>query len=82
MSAPTDDTLSSLRAATVGFDFLFSDDLKRAREVFAQEDSPFHQLGLGVCAFLEAALGMEVRAPLARPPPRCAACVRARRVRA
>ncbi|OSX65485.1 hypothetical protein POSPLADRAFT_1134175, partial [Postia placenta MAD-698-R-SB12] len=49
----------SLSAATEGFDYLFSNELQNARETFAAADSPFHQLGLGVCAFLEAALGME-----------------------
>ncbi|KZT09584.1 uncharacterized protein LAESUDRAFT_741851 [Laetiporus sulphureus 93-53] len=54
-----EDTHMHLRSATEGFDYLFSNDLAKARETFAEADSPFHQLGLGVCAFLEAALGME-----------------------
>ena len=53
-------TVTELRAATAGFDYLFANDLDKAREAFAQGDSPFHALGHGVCAFLEAALGMEV----------------------
>ena len=60
MAAPTEDTQAQLRAATVGFDYLFANELEKARETFAGGESPFHLLGLGVCAFLEAALGMEV----------------------
>ncbi|OBZ65787.1 Mitochondrial outer membrane protein IML2 [Grifola frondosa] len=48
-----------LRSATEGFDWLFSNELNKARDTFTNGDSPFHALGLGVCAFLEAALGME-----------------------
>lgn len=55
-----EETTKSLRLATTGFDCLFANDLQGAREVFSSADSPFHLLGLGVCAFLEAALGMEV----------------------
>ncbi|EKM55265.1 uncharacterized protein PHACADRAFT_208778 [Phanerochaete carnosa HHB-10118-sp] len=54
-----DETTRSLRSATSGFDALFSNDLDKARETFKAADSPFHALGAGVCAFLEAALGME-----------------------
>lgn len=50
-----------LRSATQGFDYLFSNDIVSAREHFKKHDDPFHMMGLGVCAFLEAALGMEVR---------------------
>ena len=56
-----DETTNNLRSATTGFDALFANDLAKAREVFKATDSPFHALGAGVCAFLEAALGMEVR---------------------
>ncbi|KAI0822776.1 outer membrane protein Iml2/Tetratricopeptide repeat protein 39 [Trametes gibbosa] len=59
MAAPASDTAAQLRAATVGFDSIFANELEEARETFASGDSPFHSLGLGVCAFLEAALGME-----------------------
>jgi len=53
-----------LKSATRGFDFLFSNDIVSARKHFEQQhDDPFHLMGLGVCAFLEAALGMEVRIP-------------------
>lgn len=51
-----------LQSATKGFDFLFSNDLVGARAHFEKGDDPFHLMGLGVCAFLEAALGMEVSA--------------------
>lgn len=56
-----EETASNLRSATSGFDALFTNDLDKAREIFKATDSPFHALGAGVCAFLEAALGMEVR---------------------
>ncbi|KAH9901427.1 outer membrane protein Iml2/Tetratricopeptide repeat protein 39 [Cubamyces lactineus] len=59
MTAPAEDMQAQLRAATVGFDYLFANELEKARETFASGESPFHLLGLGVCAFLEAALGME-----------------------
>ncbi|OCH93858.1 hypothetical protein OBBRIDRAFT_789896 [Obba rivulosa] len=59
MSSPDDSTQQNLRSASEGFDHLFSNDLANARETFSNRDSPFHALGLGVCAFLEAALGME-----------------------
>ena len=61
MSVDNDSTQQNLRSASEGFDYLFSNDLAKARETFSNGDSPFHALGLGVCAFLEAALGMEVR---------------------
>jgi hypothetical protein len=50
-----------LQSATKGFEYLFSNDIVSARELFEQRDDPFHMMGLGVCGFLEAALGMEVR---------------------
>jgi len=49
-----------LLIAMQGFDYLFTDDIAAARKHFELRDDPFHLLGLGVCAFLEAALGMEV----------------------
>lgn len=54
------ETAAQLRAASTGFDHLFANQIGLAREAFSNNDSPFHMLGLGVCAFLEAALGMEV----------------------
>ena len=56
-----EETALSLRSATSGFDALFANDIEKAREIFSATESPFHSLGAGVCAFLEAALGMEVR---------------------
>lgn len=55
-----EETAQSLRSATSGFDALFANDLEKAQEIFGANESPFHLLGAGVCAFLEAALGMEV----------------------
>lgn len=52
--------VSQLLNATKGFDYLFTDDIDAARKHFEKHDDSFHLLGLGVCAFLEAALGMEV----------------------
>lgn len=43
-----------------GFDYLFSDDIASAKKHFEPHNDPLHLLGLGVCAFLEAALAMEV----------------------
>jgi hypothetical protein len=54
-----------LESATKGFDFLFSNDIVASRQHFAGKEDPFHILGQGVCAFLEAALGMEVSGSLA-----------------
>jgi hypothetical protein len=50
----------SLQSAKLGFDHLFSNDIDAAKKTFQSTDDPFHLFGLGVCAFLEAALGMEV----------------------
>ncbi|KAF7305955.1 hypothetical protein HMN09_00749900 [Mycena chlorophos] len=54
-------TEALLLSANLGFDAIFSNKLGDARAAFTSgpADSPFHLLGLGVCAFLEAALGME-----------------------
>lgn len=60
MATTDDDTQTQLTDATRGFDQLFQNELADARKIFATSDGPFHQLGLGACAFLEAALGMEV----------------------
>ncbi|KAJ7738123.1 hypothetical protein B0H16DRAFT_1325584 [Mycena metata] len=59
------ETAKALASANRGFDYLFANEIGLARETFGGADtgvvevSPFHLLGLGVCAFLEAALGME-----------------------
>jgi hypothetical protein len=60
----TDPILLLLASANAGFDHLFANDIARARAAFSPppsslSESPFHVLGLGVCAFLAAALGME-----------------------
>ncbi|KAJ7052878.1 outer membrane protein Iml2/Tetratricopeptide repeat protein 39 [Mycena amicta] len=52
-------TTAALASANAGFDHIFSNEITEARAAFSTSDSPFHLLGLGVCAFLEAALGME-----------------------
>jgi hypothetical protein len=49
-----------LHSATQGFDHLFANDIDAAKKAFESEDAPFHLLGLGVVAFLQAALGMEM----------------------
>jgi hypothetical protein len=53
-------TLDEMSEATRGFDFLFANQLSEARAVFGENEHPFHLMGRGVCAFLQAALGMEV----------------------
>ncbi|KAK7443214.1 Mitochondrial outer membrane protein iml2 [Stygiomarasmius scandens] len=63
MSSPTSaqtTTVAQLQEATRAFDHLFTNEIVEAKEMFnANSDSPFHLIGLGVCVFLEAALGME-----------------------
>ena len=59
-ASPTEETTRHLLEVTAGFNALFANDLKKARDTFGSNESPFHLLGSGVCAFLEAALGMEV----------------------
>ena len=49
-----------LDSATKGFGYLFANDIVAAKEHFGGNEDPFHLMGLGVCAFLEAVLGMEV----------------------
>ncbi|KIY72518.1 hypothetical protein CYLTODRAFT_417906 [Cylindrobasidium torrendii FP15055 ss-10] len=65
-TSPSSEAL--LVSATTGFDQLFANDLEQAKETFKshlnaksnrKEEIAFHQLGLGVAAFLEAAFGME-----------------------
>ena len=75
MSESYDRTVDLLQKATAGFDHLFSDEIIDAKSVFQKHDeSSFHLLGLGVCSFLEASLGMEVRP---RKPQSCS-CYRSR----
>jgi len=61
MSESYNQVVDLIQKATVGFDHLFSDEIEDAKSVFQRDDSSFHFLGLGVCSFLEASLGMEVR---------------------
>jgi hypothetical protein len=61
MAYTAEETTLQLLSATEGFNYLFSNDIIKAKEALAAGDSPFHAMGLGVCSFLEAALGMEVR---------------------
>lgn len=65
-TSPSSEAL--LVSATTGFDQLFANDLEQAKVTFKshlnassskKEEIAFHQLGLGVAAFLEAAFGME-----------------------
>ncbi|KAL4064823.1 hypothetical protein V8B97DRAFT_1986391 [Scleroderma yunnanense] len=70
----TTETEEMLRLASSGFDLLFANDLDAAMRVFSadgQDNSPFHLMGMGVCAFLKAALGME--AELMEDATRCLA---------
>ncbi|KAG1756842.1 outer membrane protein Iml2/Tetratricopeptide repeat protein 39 [Suillus paluster] len=60
MAAPSTPSAEYLlRSATQGFDHLFANDIDAAQKAFESEDTPFHLLGLGVVAFMQAALGME-----------------------
>ena len=59
---PPHPSADMLASATKGFDLLFTNDITGSRDHFASKpDDPFHLMGAGVVAFLEAALGMEVR---------------------
>jgi hypothetical protein len=60
MSSTEKGDIAQLESATAAFDHLFSNQIDEARRAFSEHESPFHIMGLGVCAFLEAALGMEV----------------------
>ncbi|KAJ6492108.1 hypothetical protein C8R45DRAFT_990417 [Mycena sanguinolenta] len=51
-------TALTLASAKTGFDHIFGNQIALARTAFEADSTPF-RLGLGVCAFLEAALGME-----------------------
>ncbi|EAU84983.2 hypothetical protein CC1G_04079 [Coprinopsis cinerea okayama7 len=56
---PPHPSAEMLASATKGFDYLFANDIVGSREHFNSKDDPFHLMGAGVIAFLEAALGME-----------------------
>ncbi|ESK92762.1 hypothetical protein Moror_15935 [Moniliophthora roreri MCA 2997] len=51
--------VQQLEAASKAFDHLFSNEIVEAKAAFTADDSPFHLVGMAVCVFLEAALGME-----------------------
>ncbi|KAJ7098894.1 hypothetical protein C8R44DRAFT_888740 [Mycena epipterygia] len=51
--------LNPSREALCGFDHLFANQIGAVRTAFQADSTPFHLLDLGICAFLEAALGME-----------------------
>jgi hypothetical protein len=56
----TEETTADLKSATAGFDLIFSNQLDNAVELFKTKDSALHLLGSGACAFLLAALSLEV----------------------
>ena len=60
------DHAARLQSVTEGFDRIFSNDIQQARRIFESKKDPYHYLGLAVCGFLEAALGMEVRHAILR----------------
>jgi hypothetical protein len=54
-------TPTTLKSAADGFDQFFAGNVGTARQVFEKNaQDPYHQLGLAVCSFLEAAMSMEV----------------------
>lgn len=55
----SNDSSLDLLSATQGFDKLFADDLVGAKDELEKGDSPYHLVGLGIVAFLQAALGLE-----------------------
>jgi hypothetical protein len=64
MLSPTEETISDIKSATAGFDMIFSNELEKAEDIFGNGDSAIHLLGSGACAFLRAALSLEVRTRL------------------
>jgi len=63
MLTPTEETIADIKSATAGFDLIFSNELGKAESLFRDNDSDsaLHLLGSGACAFLQAALSLEVR---------------------
>ncbi|KIK69622.1 hypothetical protein GYMLUDRAFT_34005 [Collybiopsis luxurians FD-317 M1] len=59
MSYSAHETALQLASASRAFDHLFSNEISSAKQKFTSDNDPFHLIGLGVCSFLEAALGME-----------------------
>jgi hypothetical protein len=64
MPSPTEETIADIKSATAGFDLIFSNELGKAENLFGNGDSALHLLGSGACAFLLAALSLEVRTRL------------------
>ena len=64
MLSPTEETITDIKSATAGFDLIFSNELEKAENLFGNGDSALHLLGSGACAFLQAALSLEVRTRL------------------
>lgn len=63
MLSHSEEVAADLKAATAGFDLIFSNELDKAGDLFKTSDSAFHLLGSGACAFLQAAVSLEVRVP-------------------
>jgi hypothetical protein len=61
MLSQSEEIVDDLKSATAGFDLIFSNELDKADDLFKTSDSAFHLLGSGVCAFLQAAVSLEVR---------------------
>ena len=61
MLSQSEEIVADLQSATAGFDLIFSNEIAKADDVFKTSDSAFHLLGSGVCAFLQAAVSLEVR---------------------
>lgn len=64
MLSPTEETIADIKSATAGFDLIFSNELGKAENLFGNGDSAIHLLGSAACAFLQAALSLEVRTRL------------------
>jgi hypothetical protein len=64
MLSPAEETIADIKSATAGFDLIFSNELGKAEDLFGNGDSALHLLGSGACAFLQAALSLEVRTRL------------------
>lgn len=59
-TSSTESQVALIRSATLAFDLLLNNDLPNARSQFlAHPDSAAHGVGLGITAFLQAALGQE-----------------------
>ena len=61
MHSQSEEVIADLQSATAGFDLLFSNELDKAAELFKTSDAALHLLGSGACAFLQAAVSLEVR---------------------